>query len=340
MDRDAHAGRGLRWRPYLLLPTAVILLASFGWWYAAAEDRVCLVVDGRPALIRTRAGRVEALLREAGVELLEGDRVTPAPEARIREGLTIKVERAFPVAIVADGETRQVKTVACTVGELLRDCRIELGEEDIVRPGLTQEVKPGQIVRVARVSTKQVTYREEVAPPVVERKDSSMYRGTSKTIAAGSPGLVERTALVRYEDGRIKERQVLSTKWLRQPETRIVAVGTRPPVYTMVTSRGQVVRYTKMMVMTATAYDPGPESCGPNAKGITRTGHRATYGVVAVDPRVIPLYTRLYVEGYGFATALDTGSAIKGNRIDLCYDTYREAIMYGRRKVKVYILEQ
>lgn len=71
----------------------------------------------------------------------------------------------------------------------------------------------------------------------------------------------------------------------------------------------------------------------------TATGMKAQHGVVAVDPSVIPLGTRLYVEGYGNAIAADTGSAIKGNRIDLCFDTLSECNKYGRRTVKVEILD-
>jgi 3D (Asp-Asp-Asp) domain-containing protein len=93
-------------------------------------------------------------------------------------------------------------------------------------------------------------------------------------------------------------------------------------------------------VMEATAYYPGPESCGIYARnGRTYTGKKAGFGTVAVDKRVIPLGTKLYIEGYGYAEATDIGGAIKGNRIDLCFETYREAEMFGRRKVKVYILE-
>ena len=65
---------------------------------------------------------------------------------------------------------------------------------------------------------------------------------------------------------------------------------------------------------------------------------RATKGVVAVDTRVIPMGTRLYIPGYGFAIAADRGSAIKGLRIDLCFDTYAEARRFGSRRVDVYIL--
>jgi 3D (Asp-Asp-Asp) domain-containing protein len=66
---------------------------------------------------------------------------------------------------------------------------------------------------------------------------------------------------------------------------------------------------------------------------------KAKKGVAAVDDRVIPMGTRLYVPGYGFAVAADRGSAIKGHRIDLCFDTYAEAIRWGRRKVQVYVLD-
>ncbi len=84
--------------------------------------------------------------------------------------------------------------------------------------------------------------------------------------------------------------------------------------------------------MKATAYSAG-HGCGY----ITANGSKAQYGVVAVDPRVIPLGTKLYIEGYGEAVAADTGGAIKGDRIDLCYNSNAECIQFGRRDVVVHI---
>ncbi|MGE5598225.1 MAG: 3D domain-containing protein [Bacteroidota bacterium] len=317
-----------------------VLLAGGAWWYAAAEDRVCLVEDGRATLHETRAPRVREFLASVGLELAPEDAVDPGLETAISEGMTINVRRAFPVKLVIGGEPRIVRTVARPVADLLRSCRVDLDADDRVVPSLAQEIKPGGMVRVIRVETREITYRQEIPPQVVTSKDGNLDQGVRRVVKGGAPGLVERTARLRLEDGAERDRQVISTRWLRRPETRVVAVGTRPVVRTFVTSRGKTVRYTKKLRMTATAYYPGPESCGPNAKGITRTGARATYGVVAVDPRVIPLGTRLYVEGYGFATALDTGSAIKGAKIDLCFDTYREAYMYGKRSIDVYILAE
>ncbi len=99
-------------------------------------------------------------------------------------------------------------------------------------------------------------------------------------------------------------------------------------------SRG-IPRYRAAYTMRASAYLP---SDGGGA-GITATGMAARRGVVAVDPNVIPLGSRLYIPGYGEAIAADTGGAIVGNTIDLCMESYDEAIQFGRRSVEVYVLE-
>jgi 3D (Asp-Asp-Asp) domain-containing protein len=101
-------------------------------------------------------------------------------------------------------------------------------------------------------------------------------------------------------------------------------------------SRGGFVRRWQVRTMEATAYCP--KGCCGSATGRTATGRRAEYGIAAVDPRVIPLGTALYVDRYGFAIAADVGRAIKGNRIDLCFPTHREAHRFGRRWVRVLIL--
>jgi len=109
--------------------------------------------------------------------------------------------------------------------------------------------------------------------------------------------------------------------------------ATTPPVSTT-PSRGS----GRTLTMLATAYDPGPGSNGQWA-GISYLGTPLHYGIVAVDPNVIPLGSRLYIEGYGEGYAADTGGAIKGNRIDLCFNTYEEAMDFGMKNVKVTILE-
>lgn len=111
------------------------------------------------------------------------------------------------------------------------------------------------------------------------------------------------------------------------------AITPEPVRLTVATSRGETA-YKTVHNMEATAYLP----TDGDGRGITATGTRAMHGVVAVDPKVIPLGSRVYIPGYGFATAGDTGGAIRGKKIDLCMEDYGQAMRFGRRTVQVYVL--
>jgi len=97
----------------------------------------------------------------------------------------------------------------------------------------------------------------------------------------------------------------------------------------------------KYFLMTATAYYPGYESCYPFDDGLTATGAIAGKGCIAIDPEagILKLGQKVFVEGYGFGECNDVGGAIKGWKVDLCYDTLQEAKEWGRKLVKVYLLE-
>ncbi len=97
--------------------------------------------------------------------------------------------------------------------------------------------------------------------------------------------------------------------------------------------------YVKVLSMVATAYNGGVHDNGQWAGQPSRSGLPLVPGVVAIDPDVIPLGTRLYVEGYGYAVAGDTGGAIQGNRIDLYMDaSAKDVSAFGIRNVNVYVL--
>lgn len=141
------------------------------------------------------------------------------------------------------------------------------------------------------------------------------------------------------------QKKVISEVVTKKPVQKIVAMGT-VGVYTP--SRGGNIRYSNLMRMRATAYTADYASTGKNPGdygfGITATGTVARrnyggYSSIAVDPRVIPLGTKMYVEGYGYAIAEDTGGAIKGNKIDLFFDSNSEVYNWGVRTVNVYILK-
>lgn len=149
----------------------------------------------------------------------------------------------------------------------------------------------------------------------------------------GADGAVKTTYEVTVRDGKpVSKKPLFSTRI--EPVNKLVLIGRD----SRITSRGSYERgKAKVITMNASAYDASQETI-PGGTGRTATGVPAEFGVVAVDPRVIPLGTMLYIEGYGIALAADTGGAIKGNRIDLCFDSRSEALAFGRRKVVVHVL--
>lgn len=314
------------------------LLAGLAWagqvW---ALWPVVIEVDGESRTVAVFRGSVEDALRQAGVTLGEGDELVPSG-VTVAPGMRVRVIRAFPVYVQSDGEVRVYRAPRGTVADALAGLGIMPGPKDVVKPSLQAPLEPGLVVRVVRVREQEVVWRETVPYQTLRWAEPSWEKGRTGVLRPGREGVVEHRDLLRYEDGQLVSRTRLSSRTLVEKVDRIIGVGTRVVWRTINTPMGPV-RYREKREMVATAYYPGPESTGKYADGLTATGMRAGHGVVAVDPRVIPLGTRLYIPGYGFAIAGDVGSAIKGDKIDLGYNTLREALHFGRRKVTVYVLD-
>ncbi|MFN3699456.1 MAG: 3D domain-containing protein, partial [Dictyoglomus sp.] len=101
--------------------------------------------------------------------------------------------------------------------------------------------------------------------------------------------------------------------------------------------KNAVFEVVRPIQVTATAYEPWTGGDGNN---ITALGWKAIKGVIAVDPRYIPLKSAFYIPNYGFAVAGDTGGLIKGWKVDLCFPTVREVVQFGRRKITIYLLRR
>jgi len=235
--------------------------------------------------------------------------------------------RTLTVTIIADGQERWLSTEPVTVAELLSRAGVAVNGLDRVEPGLKTQVRPGMVVRVARVTRQRVRREIEIAVETTVHLDQRVHPPV--VLHEGAPGRAVEVVEVWSRDGAETRRVLVSRQVMRRMQPRVVVRASAP-----LPSRGG-----DMLYMVATGYDPGPRSCGRWSSGHTAIGLHAGRGVVAVDPRVIPLGTRLYVEGYGDCIAGDVGSAIKGRRIDLGFDGYREALRWGRRTVRVTILE-
>ncbi len=221
-----------------------------------------------------------------------------------------------------------------TVGKTLAAGGVVLGPRDEVFPDLDQPIWDGMPIFLCRVRTKMVGRDEEIAYRTAFQPTKSRFQRLPVLRRAGRNGVLRKRFEVVYRDGRETEQRLIARRVVRKPVDAIISA---PPRYQLA-SRGYYSG-RRVFRMVATAYDPGPGSCGASADGITAIGLRAGHGVVAVDPAVIPMRARLYVEGYGYAVAGDIGGAIKGQRIDLGFHNRGQALRYGRRPVTVWVLD-
>lgn len=186
----------------------------------------------------------------------------------------------------------------------------------------------------AKIVTQVESRAKTIQPTVKYEFSRTVGRGRLMKVQDGQPGSVKQTYRITYKNGKPVAKTLIKEERTEATNT-VYAMGYGG--YTQ--SRGAFSR-TKVITMSATAYDPSPATIGRGATGRTALGMIATFGHVAVDPRVIPLGSLVFVEGYGFAIASDKGSAIKGNKIDLCYDSRSKALSFGRKKVKVHVFSK
>lgn len=287
----------------------------------------------------TGAVTVGDFLRERGIVVGSHDFVSPGLDVPLSDRLTIAYRAAVPVTIAEAHMHESVFSTAPDVGALLEEQNIHIGAHDVVTPSLADAVPANGTVRIARVITWDRNEKRKIGAKVEHRLDFSMSPGTSKIVAKGSAG--ERDVMVRFtqrDDGQIR-KSIVSSHVVKKAHPRIVAEGIGEyDAFARFAERG--IEHTSYVTasalnMIATAYTAGCSGCS----GITASGHRAGHGIVAVDPNVIPLGARLYIPGYGLAVAGDTGGAIRGHRIDLGFNSMRDALLFGRREVVVYRLK-
>ena len=180
--------------------------------------------------------------------------------------------------------------------------------------------KSGEI----RVETKSIP------PHVTYQFSREVGRGRLVKAHDGKPGTVKRTYRIILRDGKPVGKELIKEE--RSEPTNTLFLMSRAGYQT---SRGSWSR-SRVIEMVATAYTNSPSENGGWSRAAN--GMALTDGIVAVDPRVIPIGPKLYVEGYGFAYAADTGGAIKGNRIDLLMPSFSASNNWGRRRVKVHVL--
>ncbi len=299
---------------------------------------VYLHLRGTSYQVQTQGASLREGLAKAGIFPKASDVLKPALNSPLQEGMHVYLEESLPVVTYADGAVISRYTLQPTVGLALDEMGVYVGNNDRVQPPLDSPVVEPTTIRVTRVATEILKEEETIEYKVLRQPSNEMEVNTEALGQQGEDGILERTIRVDYEDGQEIGR-TLEREWVsKDPVPRIILYGTQVIWRTVDTPSGPA-KYRQKLSMYATSYDASGGGKAPDhpAYGITYTGMKAGYGVVAVDPRVIPLYTRLYIPGYGLAVAGDTGGGIVGNRIDLGFNE-GETGRWGSRSVDVYIL--
>jgi uncharacterized protein YabE (DUF348 family) len=289
---------------------------------------VRLTVDGQNYNPRTSAPTVGEAIQDVsnrlGLDLKETDEVNLDRNAKLVADAEIEVHRAVPIQVKVDGKEIDTYLAPRTVEETLKKLEIVLNGKDRVTLPLDHVIESNDQIQVVRVSEKIEKVTSEIPYQTVAQPADFPVGLPDKVVKKGSNGTHQQTFQVTYEDGKEVAREVLHQQVLKSPVNQLVSRGSQ----TTISRGGKTIQFKRAYLMRATAY---------SGEGKTATGHDVGWGVIAVDPRVIPLGSKVYVDGYGEATALDTGGAIKGNRVDLYMNSEEAAMSWGVRSVIVYV---
>lgn len=332
----------------LVIPLVVLLLLS----QTVFAQTTYVINDGSRVLVHTSSATdPAAVLNEAGLALGADDTYTTQTGIGVSE---ITVQRSHTVTIDNGGEVMAVTATDETVGELLSRLGISVDEQAAVSVPLELDTHSGLVVTISRTVQDVQTYTAAIAHEVTYYNDYSLPAGVSQVVREGQDGQLLCTANVVYVDGVETNRTVVEQTVIQQPVEEVVAVGVGcaplPPkdpadelditdshIYL---PNGEVLTYTGTTRMLGTAYSQYDKGCGT----ITYSGTTVHVGTVAVDPRWIPLGTRMFIVSadgdyvYGIATAEDTGSSIVDARVDLYFPTQAECLQFGMRDVIIYFL--
>ena len=247
-------------------------------------------------------------------------------DSYIQNGMTIRVKKAEKKKALIGGKKTEICMYPGSVGETLKYNDIELDEDDVIKPAVDHELGFDDQIKITRVKIVTEEKKETIEPKEAGAVfDRSLASGTIAR-TEGKAGKAVYRYTYKYVNGKKKKTKKKFDHWIRKPTDIQLRFGTS------VTGETGAVEFGETFIGNCTAY-----YFGKNAHGAT--GGHCHYGTCAVDPRVIPYGTKLYVEGYGTAVANDCGGAVKGHIIDLYMRSTKECFSWGRRNKKVYILK-
>lgn len=307
-----------------------------------ASKPVQLTVNDEKRTIRTTAKTVEEFIKEQRIELTEHDKMNASLHTKISDNLKLNIDKAIQITLNVGDKEQQVWSTSTTVADFLKEQKVQVNELDKVEPQIHQTLSANDVVIVTRVEKVTDVVEEPVAFSVVTKNDGNISKGKQEVIEPGAEGTVAKHFEVIMENGKEVSRKLIKEETKKESQDRVVAIGSKADPKPVSNKAETVSRsndsVAKEFYVTSTAYTAYCNGCsGKTATGVNlRENPNAK--VIAVDPSIIPLGSKVYVEGYGYAVASDTGGAIKGNKIDVFFSDKGAAYRWGRKQVKIKVL--
>ncbi len=340
-----------------LLILAAIVIIGMGST-TLLSNNVTLVYNGEENTYTTTSRTVREFLGERNIEIEENMYVKPSLDSQVENDLVITARSPKKVIILDDGVEKTVSTGNLNTGEILKQFGYELKNQDYTVPAIDKDIsfegKGAPLIVINRVYHQRDIKIVSIPFESENKENPEMLKGQSKVVTEGVNGSKVVTVSKTIENGQVIYESVLKEEIATKPINKVTEVGTKveEPAFTAAASNDTVNsgsgtingrKILRTITMEATAYDASYASNGKWG-AVTALGTNLRPGVVAVDRNVIPLGTSLYIESndgwpsYGMAVAEDVGGAIKGNKIDLFYESASTVRNFGRRSVKVYVL--
>ncbi|WP_145950077.1 3D domain-containing protein [Paenibacillus sp. Y412MC10] len=326
--------------------------------YHASQTSVQLLVDGKKLDIRTKSKNVSEMLQEELIPLSKYDYISVPLKADLINGMTIDIRYAKPFTVTYKGASYSFMSTAKTVGAALDDVGVALGPDDKTYPVKTAALVKGDDIQIQRIDKNVEQLTNTLPMQTISIYDDTLPSGVQRVVQPGIAGQIQTTKEQTFQNGTlINEQNTGSVELGGQPQ--IVVIGTKvetvqytkkyePVVETKKRTAQNTKKYDKVVPTDTgqnkqvlhnfelTAYSNDFVSTGKNkgddGYGITKSGAKTVEGrTIAVDPDVIPLGWWVYIEGLGYRRAEDTGSAIKGNIIDVYFDSEDYAKIFGRK---------
>lgn len=305
---------------------------------------VTIDVDGQKKTVVTYKQSIGQVLQAEDIELTEDDKIEPSVDSKIYNNQQVQIKKAVPVSISIGGQTINTVSSEDTVGELLQSKSellqangVSYSDSDIVSPGTDSKIESGFDVNIIKVTEEEVSENVLMPYNTVEKVDNTKDVSYSEVAQAGSEGEKKITYKVVKHDGNVVSKTETSQTPIKDSVDKVVVKGGAQLLASA--SRGgdtSSASSGKTITAEATAYS-GSSNC------TTYTGRKAVrdpngISTIAVDPRVIPLGSLVYIEGYGKAIAADIGTGIIGNKIDVFQGSLNDARAWGLKTVTVTIL--